>query len=397
MVKISQRVQQIMPSGTLAMAQKARLLMQNGKEVINLSLGEPDFNTPMPILQAAVEAIEKQKADHYTPTSGIAPLKQKISEYHLRKDHVHYAENEIAVFTGAKFALYTAFQTLLDPDDEVLVPIPYWVSYSEQIKLAEGKAIFIPTDFKEDFKVTPEILSNYYTNRTKLLLLTSPSNPTGTTYTKEELTQIAKWAIEHEVFIVSDEIYYELVYNNKESISIATLSEEVKKNVLIVNGLSKSCAMTGWRFGYVLGSKDIIRAMVNLTTHTTSNVTVATQYAALAALDESLDAEKVEMKEMFEKRLNHFYPLVNEIPGFECHKPGGAFYFFVKIEEAMKLTGFSTSEEFCFAMLEDAGIGAVAGENFGLPGYMRVSCVVNEDTLSLAAKRMKDFVNQHSK
>ena len=394
MVKISERVAKILPSGTLAMTQKARELKASGKDIISLSIGEPDFNTPEKITQAAIESLLKHETDHYTPTLGLDALKQAISDFHLRKDGVKVDKQQVAVFAGAKFALYSTFQTLIDPGDEVLVPVPYWVSYAEQITLAQGVPVFVETSEENAFKLTVDLLEKALTDKTKLLILNSPSNPTGLTYSKEELYEICQWALNHQVFVIADEIYYELVHD-VPSISVASLSEEIQNNTLVINGLSKSVAMTGWRLGYAFGPIEVIRALNDLTSHTTSNPAAVVQYAAIRAFQEDLQEDKEAMRHQFQKRIELFHALIQEIPGMSCVKPGGAFYLFVNIQEAMKIVGVETSDAFALKLLEEVGVATVSGENFGCTGYLRLSCASSEEELKNAAQRINQFVRNY--
>ena len=394
MVKISKRVAKILPSGTLAMTQKARELKASGKDIISLSIGEPDFNTPEKITRAAIESLLKHETDHYTPTLGLDELRQAICDFHFRKDGVKVSKQQIAVFTGAKFALYSAFQTLIDPGEEVLVPVPYWVSYAEQITLAQGVPVFVETSEENAFKVTVDLLEKALTDKTKVLILNSPSNPTGLTYSKEELYEISQWALNHQVFVIADEIYYELVHD-VPSISVASLSEEIQNNTLVINGLSKSVAMTGWRLGYAFGPIEVIRALNDLTSHTTSNPAAVVQYAAIRAFQEDLQEDKEAMRHQFQKRIELFHALIQEIPGMSCVKPGGAFYLFVNIQEAMKIVGVETSDAFALKLLEEVGVATVSGENFGCTGYLRLSCASSEEELKNAAQRINQFVRNY--
>ena len=394
MVKISERVSKILPSGTLAMTQKARELKASGKDIISLSIGEPDFNTPEKITKAAIESLLKHETDHYTPTLGLDALKQAISDFHLRKDGVKVDKQQVAVFAGAKFALYSVFQTLIDPGEEVLVPVPYWVSYAEQITLAQGVLVFVETSEENAFKLTVDLLEKAVTDKTKLLILNSPSNPTGLTYSREELYEICQWALNHQVFVIADEIYYELVHD-VSSISVASLSEEIQNNTLVINGLSKSVAMTGWRLGYAFGPVEVIRALNDLTSHTTSNPAAVVQYAAIRAFQEDLQEDKEAMRRQFQKRIELFHALIQKIPGMSCVKPGGAFYLFVNIQEAMKIVGVETSDAFALKLLEEVGVATVSGENFGCTGYLRLSCASSEEELKNAAQRMNQFVRNY--
>lgn len=394
MVKISDRVSKILPSGTLAMTQKARELKAQGRKIISLSIGEPDFKTPEVITEAAIDALKKHETDHYTPALGIDKLRQAICDFHKRKDGIDLQKEQVATFAGAKFALYSVFMTLVDPGDEVLIPIPYWVSYAEQIQLADGVPVYIETREKNSFKLTVDLLNEYVTDKTKLLVLNAPSNPSGLLYTKEELQEIGNWALEHNVFVVSDEIYYELVYN-APSISMASLSQEIFNNTLVINGLSKSVAMTGWRLGYVFGPKRIIRALNDLTSHTTSNPAAVVQYAAIRAFDEDVEAAKKEMRDEFQRRIDVFHGLLNDIQGIKCEKPKGAFYLFANVKVAMHIVGVASSEEFALKLLEEAGVATVSGENFGCNGFLRLSCANSKEELREAANRIKEFIESY--
>ena len=394
MVKISDRVSKILPSGTLAMTQKARELKAQGRKIISLSIGEPDFKTPEVITEAAIDALKKHETDHYTPALGIDKLRQAICDFHKRKDGIELQKEQVATFAGAKFALYSVFMTLVDSGDEVLIPIPYWVSYAEQIQLADGVPVYIETREKNSFKLTVDLLNEYVTDKTKLLILNAPSNPSGLLYTKEELVAIGNWALEHNVFVVSDEIYYELVYD-APSISMASLSQEIFNNTLVINGLSKSVAMTGWRLGYVFGPKRIIRALNDLTSHTTSNPAAVVQYAAIRAFDEDVDASKKEMRDEFQRRIDLFHGLLTDIEGIKCEKPKGAFYLFANVKVAMHIVGVASSEEFALKLLEEAGVATVSGENFGCNGFLRLSCANSEEELREAANRIKEFIESY--
>ena len=394
MVEISDRVSKILPSGTLAMTQKARELKAQGRKIISLSIGEPDFNTPEVITEAAIDALRKHETDHYTPALGIDKLRQAICDFHKRKDGIDLQKEQVATFAGAKFALYSVFMTLVDPGDEVLIPIPYWVSYTEQIQLADGVPVYIETRERNSFKLTVDLLNEYVTDKTKLLVLNAPSNPSGLLYTKEELLAIGNWALEHNVFIISDEIYYELVYD-APSISMASLSQEIFNNTLVINGLSKSVAMTGWRLGYVFGPKRIIRALNDLTSHTTSNPAAVVQYAAIRAFDEDVEASKKEMRDEFQRRIDVFHGLLNDIEGIKCEKPKGAFYLFANVKVAMHIVGVASSEEFALKLLEEAGVATVSGENFGCNGFLRLSCASSEEELREAANRIKEFIESY--
>lgn len=280
-MELADRVQALTPSTTLAITSKAKALKEEGHDVIGLGAGEPDFNTPEDILNVAKKAMDEGKTT-YTPAGGIPALKQAIIKKLQEDQGLQYTEEEIIVTTGAKHALYNLFQVLLNRGDEVVIPVPYWVSYPEQVKLAEGQPVYVKASEENDFKITPEQLENSITDYTKAVILNSPSNPTGTLYTEEELKALGEVALKHELIIVSDEIYEKLIYGSDDHVSIAQLSDDLKEHTVVINGVSKSHAMTGWRIGYAAGNQQIIQAMSNLSSHSTSNSTTISQFAAIA-------------------------------------------------------------------------------------------------------------------
>lgn len=392
-MELANRVKTLSPSSTLAITAKAKELKQQGHDVIGLGAGEPDFNTPNYILEAAKKAMD-EGLTKYTPAGGIVELKKAINEKFEKDNGLSYALDQIIVTTGAKHALYTLFQVLLNQGDEVIVPSPYWVSYPEQIKLAEGNPVFVQATEQNQFKITPEQLEKAITTKTKAVVINSPSNPTGMMYSKEELEELGKVCLKHNILIISDEIYEKLIYTNKQHTSIASLSSELKEQTVIINGVSKSHAMTGWRIGYAAGSKTIIKAMTNLASHSTSNPTSIAQYAALAAYRSEEDTTK-ELKQVFAERLDTFYNLINEIPGIKCVKPEGAFYLFPNVKEAVTNNGFNTVDEWVTALLEEEKVALVPGSGFGSPDNARLSYVLSMEELIEAAKRIKRFVINH--
>ena len=392
-MELAKRVKTLTPSTTLAITAKAKELKKSGANVIGLGAGEPDFNTPAYILDAAKSAMDAGFTK-YTPSGGIPELKAAIHEKLKKDNKLDYAQEEIIVTLGAKHALYLLFQVLLDEGDEVIIPSPYWVSYPEQVKLAEGVPVIIDTLEENEFKLTPEELEKSITTKTKALVINSPSNPTGMMYSEEELKQLGEVCVKHGILIVSDEIYEKLIYTDEPHVSIAALSPELKKQTIVINGVSKSHAMTGWRIGYAAGEKSIIKAMTNLASHSTSNPTSISQYAALAAY-EADEANVTEMKNVFAERLDVFYELINEIPGLQTVKPKGAFYLFPKATEAAKKNGFSTVDEWVTAILEEEKVAIVPGSGFGAPNYIRLSYALSLDELREAAKRIKRFVENH--
>src|SRR5690625_2345431 len=366
-MRLAERVLSIKPSPTLAITAKAQELREQGHDVIGLGIGEPDFNTPNFINDAAKMAMDKGFTK-YTPVGGIPELKQAIADKLAHDNNIEYDLNEIVVTTGAKYALHCLFQVLLNKGDEVIIPTPYWVSYPDQVQLAGGQPVWIEGKEENNFKITPEQLKASITQKTKALVINSPSNPTGMMYTMEELEAIGAICVEHNIIIISDEIYEKLIYTSDEHISIASISESLRNITIVINGVSKSHAMTGWRIGYAAGPYSIIRAMTDYASHSTSNPTSIAQYAALAAYtDPNSEVVIQEMKQQFAKRLNIFYNLICDIPGITCNKPHGAFYIFPNAIKAAKMNGFATVGEWVSALLEKEKVALVPGSGFGAP------------------------------
>lgn len=390
-MKLSQRAQKLEPSVTLAAAAKAKALKAKGVDVLSLTVGEPDFTTPKNIKDAAITAINSGQASFYTQSAGIPELRLAIADYMEKYYDRKYAIEEIIVTDGAKYALYNLFQAILDKGDEVIIPVPYWVSYGEQVKLAEGVPVYVDGLFENDFKVTVAQLEKAKTKNTVALILNSPSNPTGMIYTKEELTAIGNWAVKNDILIVADDIYGRLVYDGNEFTPIATLSEAIAKQTIVINGVSKTYAMTGWRIGFAVGDEKIIKAMTNIASQSTSNPTAASQYAALEAL--SGDQTSVEnMRAAFEARLNKLYPLVAAIPGVELKKPQGAFYLFPNVKKTMEMCGYDDVNVFVEDLLEEGHVALVTGSGFGAPENVRISYAASWDILEEAVRRMHKFV-----
>lgn len=390
---LSKRIEKVTPSSTLAISALATQLKNEGHDVIGLGVGEPDFNTPDYIIQAAKDAMDKGQT-RYTPSGGILPLKKAIVDKLANDNNLIYTTDEIIVTTGAKHALYTAFQTILNDGDEVIIPSPYWVSYPEQVKLAGGVPVFVQAKEENSFKLTADQLEHAITPQTKALVLNSPSNPTGMMYTREELLGLGDVCLKHNILIFSDEIYEKLIYTDDQHVSIAELSPELKNLTIIFNGVSKSHAMTGWRIGYAAGPEEIIQAMTNLASHATSNPTTIAQYAALAAYQKKTN-DVLNMKEKFSKRLDTLYEHLIKIPGISCVKPQGAFYLFPNVEEAVKLTGFATADDWAKAILEEEKVAIVPGSGFGAPKNVRLSYATNIEQLTEAAERINRFVKNH--
>lgn len=394
-MKLAKRVASLTPSSTLAITAKAKELKAAGYDVIGLGAGEPDFNTPQHIMEAAVKAMYDGHTK-YTPSGGLATLKQEIIKKFQQDQQLDYKPSEIIVCVGAKHALYTLFQVILDEGDEVIIPTPYWVSYPEQVKLAGGVPVYVEGLEENEFKITPQQLEQAMTDRTKAVIINSPSNPTGVIYTKEELQALGEVCLAHDVLIVSDEIYEKLIYGGHEHISIAQLSPDLKKQTIIINGVSKSHSMTGWRIGYAAGDAEIIGAMTDLASHSTSNPTSIAQYAAIAAY--SGPQEPVEqMRQAFEQRLNIIYERLIQIPGFSCVKPQGAFYLFPNAKEAATMTGYEHVDAFVEALLEEAKVALVPGSGFGAPNNVRLSYATSLDSLHEALNRIETFINEKTR
>lgn len=395
-MNLSTRAKNIEPSATLKASTKAKQLQAQGKDILSLTVGEPDFFTPETIQNAAIEAIKNGKASYYTATAGIPELRQAIVEYLETFYHVTYTPSQTIVTDGAKYALYLVFQAILDEGDEVIIPTPYWVSYSEQIKLAQGKSVFVETTSAQNFQVTVEQLEAARTPRTKAILLNSPSNPTGMIYSKPQLKEIGEWAVAHDILIIADDIYGRLVYGEETFTPIVSLSEEIKEHTIIINGVSKTYAMTGWRIGFAVGNQTIIQAMIDIASQATSNPTAVSQYAAVEALIG--DQTKVEeMRQAFEIRRNKMFEALQEIPGFDVLLPAGAFYFFPNVQQTLDLCGYTDVDDFVDDLLYEANVAVVTGKAFGAAQHIRLSYAADQQTLDEAVARIKKFVEKKQK
>ena len=394
-MKLAKRVQALTPSTTLAITAKAKELKAQGLDIIGLGAGEPDFNTPQHIIDEATASMNAGQTK-YTPSAGLPKLKEAIAAKLLRDQQLEYKPSEIIVASGAKHALYILFQAILDEGDEVIIPTPYWVSYPEQVKLADGNPVYIEGKESNSFKITPEQLEAAITEKTKAVIINSPSNPTGMLYTADELQQIGEICLKHDILIVSDEIYEKLVYGDHKHVSIAQLSPELKKQTVIINGVSKSHSMTGWRIGYACGEEPLIKAMTNLASHSTSNPTTTAQYGAIAAYNGPQEPVE-EMRQAFEERLNIIYDKLVAIPGISCIKPQGAFYLFPNVKEAALATGYSNVDEFVKGLLEEALVAVIPGSGFGADDNIRLSYATSLDLLEKAVDRISSFVRSKTK
>ncbi|WP_204120774.1 pyridoxal phosphate-dependent aminotransferase [Levilactobacillus sp. 244-2] len=390
-MQLAKRAQAVQPSATLKTGQRAQELRDAGVDVINLSVGQPDFPTPQAIKDATITAIQANQVDGYTATAGVLPLRQAVADHLLATQHVTVTADQVVITTGAKMALYALFQVLLNPGDDVLLPAPYWVSYSEQVKLAGGHPIEVaPT---ASLKVTPAQLEAAVTPATKAIVLNSPQNPSGLVYTKAELQAIGDWAVAHDLIIVADEIYGDLIYAGPNpSPSMLTLGAAVAAHTVLVNGVSKTYAMTGWRIGYAVGPTWIIDALKTVLSHMTGNAAAVSQAAALAALTGD-QAPVARMRAAFQDRLDTIYPLLTAIPGFKLdHKPQGAFYLFPDVSEAVQLKGLASTDDLVAAILDQAHVALVTGKAFGLPSHVRLSYATDLQSLETAMARLKDFM-----
>nr|WP_144919816.1 pyridoxal phosphate-dependent aminotransferase [Paenibacillus bovis] len=388
---LAKRVDALTPSTTLAITAKAKELKAQGLDVIGLGAGEPDFNTPDNIIQAAYDSMNDGMTK-YTPAGGLPQLKQAIINKLQQDQKLTYSNSEIMVGSGAKHVLYTLFQVLLNDGDEVIIPTPYWVSYPEQVKLAGGVPIYVEGKEDNDYKITPDQLETVISNKTKAVVINSPSNPTGMLYTQAELKALGDVCVKHNILIISDEIYEKLIYGDNKHVSIAEISPELKALTVIINGVSKSHSMTGWRIGYAAADAKIIAAMTNLASHSTSNPTTTSQFGAIEAYNGSQEAVE-KMRNAFEERLNIIYDKLIAIPGFTCKKPQGAFYLFPNVKEAASNCGYENVDDFVAALLEDALVAVVPGSGFGSPDNIRLSYATSLEALEAAVSRIHNFVD----
>lgn len=395
-MELSKKARKISPSLTLAITAKAKKLKSEGVDIVSFGAGEPDYDTPSNIQEAGIAAI-KSGLTRYTAVSGINELKEAIVEKFQSDNNLKYETSQIVVSTGAKQSLANAFQAILNPGDEVIIPVPYWVSYPELIQLADGVPVMVETKENNSFKYTIESLKQAISNKTKAILLNSPNNPTGTVYSKDELLLIAKLAQENDLIIISDEIYEKLLYGNDEHVSIASLSEDAFKRTIVINGVSKAYAMTGWRIGYTASSSEIAKLMTSIQSHTTSNPNSVAQYAALEALKGSQD-KVCDMIRAFKERRDFMVDRVNEIEGISCIKPNGAFYVMINIKNCFgksinnKLV--DSSMTFAENLLDEEKVAVIPGIAFGMEGYIRLSYANSIDNIREGLDRIEKFINK---
>jgi aspartate/methionine/tyrosine aminotransferase len=395
--RISARIGAISESATLAVDAKAKALKAAGRPVIGFGAGEPDFPTPAYIVEAAVAAARDPKNHRYSPAGGLPELKQAIVEKTKRDSGYGIEAVQVLVTNGGKHAVYNAFATLLDPGDEVLLPAPYWTTYPETIRLAGGVPVEVFADESQNYSVTVEQLEAARTPRTKALLFCSPSNPTGAVDSPEAIEAIGRWALEHDLWVITDEIYEHLTYGDARSTSIPVVVPELADKTVVLNGVAKTYAMTGWRVGWMIGPKDVIKAATNLQSHQTSNVCNVAQHAALAAVSGDLTAVE-EMKKAFDRRRRTMVRMLNEIPGVECPEPTGAFYAYPSVKGVLgrEIDGRtpSTSAELADLILDQAEVAVVPGEAFGAPGYLRLSYALGDDDLAEGLGRIAELISR---
>ena len=397
MSRISARIAAIAESATLAVDGKAKALKAAGRPVIGFGAGEPDFPTPDYIVDAAVAAAKVVANHRYTPTPGLPELRQAIVDKTKRDSNYEITVDQVLVTNGGKQSVYQSFASIIDPGDEVILPSPFWTTYPEAIKLAGGKSVEVFADESQNYLVTVEQLEAARTPKTKALLYCSPSNPTGSVYTPEQARAIGEWALKNNIWVICDEIYEHLLYDGATAPSLPVLVPGLADTCIIVNGVAKTYAMTGWRVGWMVGPKDVIKAATNLQSHLTSNVSNVSQRAAIAALTGNLDAVHM-MGEAFNRRRKLIVDLLNEIPGFECPTPQGAFYVYPSVKGVLGKTirgkVANTSAELATIILDEVEVAAVPGEAFGPSGYLRFSYATSDEDIVEGIGRIKKLLSE---
>lgn len=397
--RISARIGAIAESATLAVDAKAKALKAAGHPVVGFGAGEPDFPTPSYVVEAAIAACSVESNHRYTPAAGLPALRKAIADKTLRDSGYVVDPSQVLVTNGGKQAVYTAFATILGDGDEMILPAPYWTTYPEAIKLAGGVPVEVFAGVDQDYKVTVEQLEAARTEKTKALLFCSPSNPSGSVYTRDEVEAIGKWCVEHGIWVVTDEIYEHLVYDGVVAHSMPVVVPELTDICIVLNGVAKTYAMTGWRVGWMIGPNDVIKAATNLQTHLTSNVANVSQHAAIAALEGGMEVPE-QMRQAFDRRRKLMVRLLEEIDGVVCPTPEGAFYCYPNIEALLnreyngKLV--ITSSEFATVLLDEVEVAVVPGEAFGAPGCLRISYATSDENIIEGLTRLKNFVDANS-
>lgn len=392
-LRISEKAKSISPSPTLAIDSKFKQMKKQGVPVVGFGAGEPDFDTPDYIKESGIKAIQENHTK-YTPASGTVELKQAICHKVKRDTGIEYSNDNVIICNGGKHALTNVFMAILNPGDEVVIPAPFWVSYPEMVKMSDGVPVYLDTTEENDFKFKVEDLAKVVTDKTRALVLNTPSNPTGMVYTKDELQAIADFAVKHEIYVVFDEIYEKLIYEG-EHVNIATLGDDIKKLTIIVNGMAKTYAMTGWRIGYAVAEAPIIKAMSNIQSHATSNPNSIAQFASAEALwgDQSFIDD---MKKAYVERRDYMVERINSIEGISCIKPNGAFYIFMNVKDQLGKVHYgkviNTANELCEDILERALVAMVPSEGFGIDGYVRLSYATSMEVIKTGLDRIEEYL-----
>ncbi len=397
--RVSNRVSAIVESATLAVDAKAKALKAAGESVIGFGAGEPDFPTPEHIVEAAVLACRDVRSHRYSPAAGLPELRVAIAEKTMRDSGFNVSSSNVVVTNGGKHAIYNAITTLINPGDEVLLPAPYWTTYPEPVALAGGSTVVLPTDETTGFRVTIDQLEAALTDRTKALIFVSPSNPTGAVYSPDQVEAIGRWALQNGVWVITDEIYEHLTYDGAVFSSMPTLVPELAERCIVVNGVAKTFAMTGWRVGWMIAPSDIVTAASNFQSHTTSNVANVSQYAALAALEGGLD-DVVRFREAFDRRRVQMVSMFNDMDGVNCLRPEGAFYTFPSFKAVLgsSIRGrkISSTLELAEVVLDEAKVAMVPGEAFGAPGFARFSFALTDDDIAEGMRRLASLLNERT-
>ena len=395
--RVSRRIGAISESATLAVDAKAKALAAAGRPVIGFGAGEPDFPTPDYIVKAAIEACSDQRWHRYTPAGGLPSLKEAIAAKTLRDSGLQVGADQVLVTNGGKQALYNAFAALLNPGDEVILPAPYWTTYPEAIRLAGGVPVEVHTDETTGYRASVEALEAARTDRTTMLVFVSPSNPTGAVYSPAEVEAIGRWALDNGLWVVTDEIYEHLVYGDAEFSSMPVVVPELADQCVVINGVAKTYAMTGWRVGWMIGPKDIVKAATNLQSHATSNVANVSQIAALAAVSGGLEAVE-EMKVAFDRRRLLIVDMLNSIHGVDCPTPEGAFYVYPSVKGLLgkEIRGArpTSSSDLAALILDEVEVAVVPGEAFGTPGYLRLSYATSDANITEGVQRMAALLGE---
>ena len=386
-MELAARVDRVSPSITLAISAKAKAMQAEGMDVCSFSAGEPDFPTPKHICEAAKTALDEGKT-RYGAAVGELKLREAIANKLQKDNHLNYTADNIIVTNGGKFSLFNLIQTLIESGDEVIIPSPYWLSYPEMVKLADGTPVIVDTVAENDYKITPEQLEQAITPQTKLFIFNSPSNPTGTVYTPDEVRALAQIVVDRDILVVSDEIYEKILYDDAKHLSIGSINDEIFARTITSSGFAKSHSMTGWRVGYAAAPLEILQAMAKIQGHSTSNVCTFAQYGAIAALESSQECVQ-EMLRAFTQRRSYMYQAINDIPALSCPKPNGAFYLFVDISKTGK-----KSLDFCKDLLETKQVAAIPGVAFGMDNCIRFSYATDMDTIKEGIERLSEFVDR---